>query len=71
MAATTFSALFSLKSGKWGPWKGNGDLLGTQKLKKVPMGTLVPKWGPTWEQWYHTQKSISADQVNFQTYFDF
>ena len=28
----------------------NGDLMGTQKLKKVPMGTRVPKWGPMWEQ---------------------
>ena len=34
-----------------GTLKENGDLLGTQKLKKVPMGTRVPKWGPTWEQW--------------------
>ena len=24
--------------------------MGTQKLKKVPMGTLVPKWGPMWQQ---------------------
>ena len=24
--------------------------MGTQNLKKVPMGTRVPKWGPTWEQ---------------------
>ena len=24
--------------------------MGTQNLKKVPMGTQVPKWGPTWEQ---------------------
>ena len=32
----------------------NGDLrteMGTQKLKKVPMGTGSLKWGPTWEQW--------------------
>ena len=29
----------------------NGDLMGTQKLKKVPMGTRVSKWGPMWEQW--------------------
>ena len=28
----------------------NGDLMGTQKLKKVPMGTRVSKWGPMWEQ---------------------
>ena len=28
----------------------NGDLMGTQRLKKVPMGTRVPKWGPIWEQ---------------------
>ena len=25
--------------------------MGTQKLKKVPMGSRVPKWGPMWEQW--------------------
>ena len=25
--------------------------MGTQKLKKVPMGTGSLKWGPTWEQW--------------------
>ena len=24
--------------------------MGTQNLKKVPMGTRVPKWGPIWEQ---------------------
>ena len=28
----------------------NGDLMGTQKLEKVPMGTRVSKWGPMWEQ---------------------
>ena len=27
--------------------------MGTQNLKKVPMGTRVPKWGPTWEQCSH------------------
>ena len=31
MAALTFSTFFSLKRGKWGPWKGNG----TQKLKNL------------------------------------
>ena len=25
--------------------------MGTQKLKKVPMGTRSLKWGPMWEQW--------------------
>ena len=73
MAATTFSAFFSLKSGKWGPWKGNGDLLGTQKLKKVPMGTRVPKWGPTWEQCsvtsltfqWNTEASADSDYLSF------
>ena len=25
--------------------------MGTKKLILVPMGTKVPKWGPTWEQW--------------------
>ena len=24
--------------------------MGTQKLKKVPMGTGSPKWGPMWAQ---------------------
>ena len=24
--------------------------MGTKKLILVPMGTKVPKWGPTWEQ---------------------
>ena len=33
-----------------GTLKKHGDLLKTQILKKVPMGTRVPKWGPTWEQ---------------------
>ena len=33
-----------------GTLKENGDLLGTPKLKKVPMGARGPKWGPTWEQ---------------------
>ena len=28
----------------------DGDPMGTQRLKKVPMGTRVPKWGPIWEQ---------------------
>ena len=41
-----------------GTLKENGDLLGTQKLKKVPMGTRVPKWGPTWEQCFIPQLSV-------------
>ena len=24
--------------------------MGTKKLIFIPMGTKVPKWGPTWEQ---------------------
>ena len=43
-----------------GTLKENGDLLGTQKLKKVPMGTRVPKWGPTWEQWLTLTVSLTA-----------
>ena len=35
---------------KMGTLKENGDILGTQKLKKVLMGTRGPKWGPAWEQ---------------------
>ena len=34
-----------------GDLEKNGDLSGTQNLKKVPMGTRVPKWGLIWEQW--------------------
>ena len=34
-----------------GTFNKNGDPLGIQKLKKVHIGTRVPKWGPTWEQW--------------------
>ena len=29
--------------------------MGTQKLKKVPMGTGSLKWGPTWEQWRYAR----------------
>ena len=39
----------------------NGDLgteMGTQKLKKVPMGTGSPKWGPMWPQWNHDQHAF-------------
>ena len=36
--------------------------MGTQNLKKVPMGTQVPKWGQTWEQW-----DTCATQVPAQT----
>ena len=35
---------------KMGTLKKNGDQMGTKKLILVPMGTKVPKWGPTWEQ---------------------
>ena len=45
MAALTFSAFFSLKRGKWGPWEGNADLLGTQEPKKVPMGNPGTQMG--------------------------
>ena len=34
-----------------GTLKINWDQMGTKKLILVPMGTKVPKWGPTWEQW--------------------
>ena len=36
---------------KMGTLKINWDQMGTKKLILVPMGTKVPKWGPTWEQW--------------------
>ena len=39
VAALTFDAFLSLKG-------ENGD----QKIILVPIGTKVPKWGPTWEQ---------------------
>ena len=32
----------------------NGDPMGTQKLKKGPMGTRVPRWGPTCLQCHPT-----------------
>ena len=35
---------------KMGTLKKNGDQMGTKNLILVPMGTKVPKWGPTWEQ---------------------
>ena len=47
MATLTFDAFLSLKWRKWRLWKK----MGTKKLILVPMGTKVPKWGPTWEQW--------------------
>ena len=34
--------------------------MGTQNLTKVPMGTRVPKWGPTWEQCIYHQGSLLA-----------
>ena len=48
---TDFSRVFKPKIEKMGTLKKNGDPMGTHNLKKVPMGTRVPKWGPTWEQW--------------------
>ena len=39
------------KTGKIGTFDINRDPLGTQLVKKVPIGTRVPKWGPTWKQW--------------------
>merc|ERR1712032_596436 len=47
---TEFSRVLKPEIEKMGTLKKNGDLMGTQNLKKVPMGTRVPKWGPTWEQ---------------------
>ena len=31
--------------------------MGTQRLKKGPMGTRVPKWGPIWEQWERSEEA--------------
>ena len=49
---TDFSRVVKPKIEKMGTLKKNGDPMGTHNLKKVPMGTRVPKWGPTWEQCY-------------------
>ena len=38
--------------------------MGTQNLKKVPMGTQVPKWGPTWEQCRY--KDLGMQISNFR-----
>ena len=40
-----------------GTLKENGDLLGTQKLKKVPIRTRVPKWGPSGSCATHVKES--------------
>ena len=47
VAALTFGAFLSLNGQKMGTFKKNGDQMGTKKLILVPMGTKVPKWGPT------------------------
>ena len=47
---TDFSCVLKPKIEKMGTLKKNGDPMGTQNLKKVPMATQVPKWGPAWEQ---------------------
>ena len=41
--------------------------MGTKKLILVPMGTKVPKWGPTWEQWgsrYARDACASKNKIN-------
>ena len=38
--------------------------MGTQKLKKVPMGTRGPKWGPTWEQWNYNDEDDDRGDGN-------
>ena len=43
-------AVHAPKTGKIGTFDINRDPLGTQLVKKVPIGTRVPKWGPTWKQ---------------------
>ena len=60
LAALTFHAFLSLKY-------ENGDLgtkMGTQKLKKVPMGTRSPKWGPMWLQCSGTILGLSFQPCN-------
>ena len=46
-----FNVYNAPKTGKIGTFDINRDPLGTQLVKKVPIGTRVPKWGPTWKQW--------------------
>ena len=48
VAALTFHAFWSLEIENGDLLVPYGDPMGTQRLKKVPMGT----WGPIWEQWY-------------------
>ena len=40
----TFNTYMRLKTGKIGTFDINRDSLGTQLVKKVPIGTRVPKW---------------------------
>ena len=55
-------------------WQGHllscsGQLkMGTQKLKKVPMGTRSPKWGPMsmWLQWECRQMNDRSFMSEFQ-----
>ena len=35
--------------------------MGTINLILVPMGTKVPKWGPTWEQWVWQKTRLFPD----------
>ena len=37
--------------------------MGTQNLKKVPMETRVPKWGPTWEQCISQRLIVRSDHL--------
>ena len=47
---TDFWRVLKPEMEKMGTLKKNGDQMGTKNLILVPMGTKVPKWGPTWEQ---------------------
>ena len=47
---TDFSCVLKPKVENGDQMGPNGDRMETQKLKKVPMGTRVSKWGPMWEQ---------------------
>ena len=59
---TNFSCVLKPKIEKMGTLKK----MGTQKLKKVPMGTEVPKWGPMWEQWRSDQLLFyDVDQTGY------
>ena len=43
--------------------------MGTQKLKKVPMGTGSPKWGPMWAQWGSPRQTSGGKNTTQEVIF--